>query len=193
MHRVVCTFFAFLLLEGSSCCAGSLANAPVVFKSGNWSVLRSTDAMTDKASCTGIYKDQVGIQLANDSLFISMQGGIQSVTLRFDDQPPERLRLGTEMEKELRSVRITGDEFRKLLGSSRLRVQVLTLLRGIEDRDLDLIGISEALANIRQGCPGAPQGSAASEKPSLCSDKIQKRLREKGMSPTDIQYVCSPY
>jgi hypothetical protein len=192
MNRVVCIFFAFLLLGGSRGYAGSLANAPIVFRSGNWAVLRSTNSMTDKTSCTGIYKDQAGIQLANDSLFITIQGGIQTVTLRFDDQPPERLRLGTEMEKEIRSVHITGDEFRKLLGSNRLRVQVLTLLRGIEDRDMDLIGLSETLSNIRQGCPGAPQGSAASEKPSLCSDKIQKRLREKGMSPADIQYICSP-
>jgi hypothetical protein len=148
--------------------------------------------MTDKVSCTGIYKDQLGIQLTGEKLYVTTRGGIEGTTLRFDDQPPERMRLGTKMEKQVNAVEISGDEFRKLLGSNRLRMEVLTLIRGIENWDLDLTGISDAVNNIRQGCPGEAQGRPGDRVPGLCSEKVIKRLSEKGMSAQDIEYVCSP-
>lgn len=183
-------FAVLVLFPGSS--LGALATEPVVFKSGNWSVRRGTDPMTDKVSCTGIYKDQLGIQLSREELYVTIRGGIEGVTLRFDDQPAERMRLARKVEKQVSAVEISGDEFRKLLGSNRLRIEVLTLVRGIQNLDLDLTGISDAVNNIRQGCPDVLRGSSGDPLPGLCSEKVIQRLKEKGMSAKDIEYVCSP-
>jgi hypothetical protein len=178
------------------CLAGaawaSLADAPIVFKAGNWSVLRDVDVMTDKTSCTGIYKEERSIQLTDDTLYIIVKGGLRSVTLRFGDQPAEPLRLATDMEEKVGAIEISGNDFTKLLGSARLRVQSMTLVRGLANLDLDLAGLSAAVENIRQGCPGEPlSNTAATSKPSLCSDLVVRRLEEKGVAPDIVKYVCT--
>jgi hypothetical protein len=181
-----------LLLCLAGAASASLADAPTVFKAGNWSVLRDVDVMTDKTSCTGIYKEDPSIQLTADTLYIRVRGGLKSVTLRFGDQPAERLRLATEMEEKVDAIEISGNDFTKLLGSARLRVQSMTLVRGITNFDLDLAGLSAAVENIRQGCPGEPLTNAAViSKPSLCSDLVVRRLEEKGVTPEVIKYVCT--
>ena len=112
--------------------AANLGDAKVAFSSGNWKVLRSTDPMTDTANCTGIYKDSYSVQLASDALFIRMQNGIRSVTLRFGAKPAHAMRLATGMEQRLYSVRISGSDFAELIDSERLRYEVLTLVSGGE-------------------------------------------------------------
>jgi hypothetical protein len=149
--------------------------------------------MSDKTSCTGIHKGDRTIQLTGDTLFISVQGGIESITLRFGDEPPERMRLATDIEKKVRALSITGNEFRKLLGSRRLRVQVLTMVQGIAMFDLDLSGIEDAVGSIRSGCPGEPVGDGQStgSAASLCGDQVIARLKERGVSEADVSYACT--
>lgn len=170
----------------------NLATAPVVFTSGSWSVVRTIDAMSDKTDCTGIYKGDRSIQLTDDTLFISVAGGLEGITVRYGEQPAERLRLATDIEKRIRAVSISGNGFQKLLGSERLRVQVSTMVRGIKTFDLDLSGLNAAVDNIRAGCPGdemVESGSSGSD--SLCGDRVIARLQERGVPEEDISYACS--
>ncbi len=144
----------FALLAVSSISASAnLAEDKKVFSSGNWAVLRGVDAMTDKVTCTGIYKKDYAKQLVADRLFVSVRGGISSVTLRFDDEPAQSLRLATDTEKNINSVIINDAHFDALIRSSRLRMQVLTLVSGVQNIDLDLKGIADAVENIRADCP----------------------------------------
>lgn len=179
------------LLIFSSIANAGLADAPIVFKSGEWSVHKNTDVMTDKVSCTGIYKSEYGIQLTEDKLFISVRGGLKGITLRFGNQPAEGLRLASEMEKQVDAIMIQNNDFTKALGSSRLRAQVLTVLGNMRNYDIDLNGISAAVKNIRSGCPGKPVKKTLSKKPSLCSDTVLKRLRNKKVNANIIKYACS--
>lgn len=183
---------AFAMAAISSTAIANLATAPTVFSSGEWSVVRTVDTMSDKTSCTGIYKGDRSIQLTREALYISVQGGIESITLRFGEQAAERLRLPTDIEKKVRAVSISGNSFQKLLGSDRLRVQVLTLVRGIATFDLDLSGIDAAVENIQNGCPGEPTGDSDKSSPtSLCGDRVIARLKERGVSEDDIAHACS--
>lgn len=179
--------------------AASLKDAKTAFKSGNWKVLRSTDAMTDNTTCTGIYKDNYSIQLVKDSLYVTVRGGIQSVTLRFGENPPREVRLAEEMEKDIGTVIISGSDFSDLLKNNRLRVQVLTLVRGVEDVDLDTTGIQAAVENIQSGCPLQPEPpkvqtvaapiSVAALEP-ICSGVLIARMKAARVKDAQIKIIC---
>lgn len=179
-----------------------LKDATKVFTAGNWTVLRDVDKMTDKVSCTGIYKNDFGKQLAQDGLYISIRGGISSVTLRFDDSPARGMRLPTQIEKDVRAVMLEGSEFDAAIASSRLRGQVLTLVSGLQEFDLDLTGIAEASANIKSGCPlpiAAPEATGAPALPptenpvvpALCSQELLDRLQAAKVTKSQIQKICN--
>jgi len=190
MKSKICCVIGALLFAGTS--YANLQSAKPVFKRGNWTVLRDTNPMTDKTDCTGIYKDDLGVQLTSKELYLTIRGGPESVTLRFDDQAPESMRLATDIEKKIDAISISGPQFFKLLGSQRLRMEVMTLVRGISNIDLDVTGIVEAAGNISQGCPDdALQDSPAASKPTLCSDVVLKRLREKKIDESIVSYACS--
>jgi len=142
-----------ILLSPSYGLAQSLKDAPVVFRSGNWKVIRTVDPMKDTTTCTGIYKDDYRVQLTDGKLFIGIQGGIETVTLRFGEKPAQDLRLAKDMEKKIRSVIITDSEFSELSGSERLLYQVSTLVGSSKTNEIKLAGFEEALANIQSGCP----------------------------------------
>ena len=168
-----------------------LSSEPIVFKSGNWSVHRSTDAMTDEITCTGVYKDNYGIQLNDDTLYIQVRGGVRGVKLRFGEQPPEELRLPNDMEKKIGVIMIQDNDFTKLLASNRLRAEAITVLDSVNDYDIDLTGITDALKNIHSGCSGQPLSESLPKMPSLCGDKVIQRLRAKKVSNEIIEYACS--
>ena len=174
--------------------AQGLKDAKPTLKTGNWTVLRSVDTMTDKVSCTGIYKANIGVQLARDRLFVKIAGGIQSVTLRFGEDPPQGLRLPQDMEKKVNSVIIEGNEFRQALETARLRVQVLTLVRGVATEDLDTTGIQAAAEHIQAGCPqeadGASGAKPAGVTDSSCPEALVARLRAAGVTVQQIATAC---
>ena len=157
MNKFTTCFFAAaisaMFLAPVQAGAQSLKDAKKTFQSGGWSVLRSVDQMTDKATCTGIYKADYGIQLTPAKLFLNVSGGIQTVTLRFDDSPANQMRLATSLEKEIRAVILDDNEFTQALASKRIRYQVLTLVRGVATGDIDLTGAMEAQRHITDGCP----------------------------------------
>lgn len=177
--------------------AQSLADAPVVFTRGDWKVLRTTNQMTDEAGCTGVYRNDYAIQLAKDSLFIRVSGGVQAVTLRFGDEPADKLRLATRLEKEVRAVEISGSDFERLSTAPRLRYQVSTLVRGLQEGAIDLTHFPEVLQNIRAGCPLPPGAGASASTPAssapqagACSDEVREKMKGQGLSEQQIGAIC---
>jgi hypothetical protein len=194
------TYVILLALNCSTVYAG-LNDAQVAFKSGNWKVLRSLDSMNDTVTCTGIYKENNGVQLTKDSLYVSVKGGLESVTLRFDDKPAQSMRLAEKMEKEVRAIIITGTDFSELSESSRLRIQALTLVRGVVNEDFNLTGIKDALESIRTSCPVQVNSTSENlEKTSspvsesspqpVCSDTIISRMKAQGLKEKQIRAIC---
>lgn len=174
--------------------AADLKTSPIVYKSGSWSVLRSVDTMTDEVSCTGIYKDDRSIRLTRDALHITVQGGIESITLRFGEEPPEKARLASDTERRTRAISIAEKDFSRLLDYPRLRVQVITLVRGTANFDIDLAGVDGAVQNILDDCPIPRQDAEPGEggiNLGMCSERVVARLKERGVDFDDIAFACS--
>lgn len=193
MRSLAYALIMFLFISPAD--AQSLKDATVTFSKGNWKVLRSVDLMTDRTSCTGIYDNDYGVQLTPDTLYVSVSGGIESVLLRFDDQPPARMRLATDMEKKIRSVIISGGFFSQLSTANRLRYQTSTMVSGIKTGEIDLTDFSAALSNIQQGCPST--GTQASDSKSVptsaggtCSVELISKMKQQGLAPEKILAIC---
>lgn len=180
--------------------AQSLKDAPMTLKVGNWSVFRSVDTMTDKVSCTGIYKSNYGVQLTPNTLYVKILGGIQSVTLRFGEDSAQPMRLPQKLEKDVNTVIIDGREFTQVLESNRIRLQVLTLVRGVATEDLDTTGIQTAIDHIRIGCPVSSSATTPSPIAALvpvvleteirCSEQLVGRLKAAGVTEKQINASC---
>lgn len=114
-------------------------------KKGNWTIMRSLDAMTDKQSCVAIYKDDPTIQLTDDSFAIGMRGkgGVSSYYLRINDQPAQGLSLASRLEKDVSAMLIEGARFQEIAQANRVRVRVLTILSTTTDFDIDMAGFAE--------------------------------------------------
>jgi hypothetical protein len=205
--KYAATVLSILMLIAASngASAQSLKDSPTTLKVGSWSVLRSVDSMTDKVSCTGIYKSNYGIQLTPKALYVKVAGGIQSVTLRFNEEPPLAMRLPQKMEKDVGTVIIDGREFSQAVESSRIRLQALTLVRGLASEDLDTTGIKAAFEHIRAGCPvpepvvaappaaasiSAPDAKPAVAEEKACSEQLQARLKAEGVTDKQIKAAC---
>ena len=191
--RIRCGLVLLACLTASALMA-DLRNGKEVFKSGNWTVLRDQDPMSDKVVCTGIYQGDFKFQLTEHDFYVRILGGVQSVRLRFDDEPAQALRLASEMEKKINAVDIKGADFERVLTAKRLRMQVGTLIRGLNEIDLDLIGLREAHENISGGCPdtGAVAQPKAAVPVGLCPRKVMERLKARGLSTQAIDEICRP-
>ena len=165
MRKITKTLLVSALIGCSNIAIADLSKQPTVYKSGQWEVRKSVDAMTDKVTCTGIYGKGYRYQLNNDSLFIGVKGGPRSVTLRYGTNAAERLRLASDMETKINYIILKGGEFRKLSTVNRLRLESLTYVRGIVSADIDLKGMNEALAFIKAGCKASPSVSPPQNKP----------------------------
>jgi len=192
-------FFSLLLvfigIPPTGLYAQGLESATVALKAGNWKVLRTIDPMKDTVRCTGIYKDNYGIQLSEDTLFVSVKGGLESITIRFDNKPALPLRLPSKIEKKIRSIIISGHDFSEATESNRLRIQASTLVSGIASEDLKLIGIKDAVESIKVGCPIQAEKSsptAVSDTPSTptCTDVLISRMKQQGLKENQIIAIC---
>lgn len=187
---------AIVALAGLSTSASAdLKTATVAFTSGNWKVLRDKDTMTDKIDCTGIYRDEYGVQLTAETLYVKVSGGLESVTVRFGDEQARPLRLPTETEKKIRAIMLTGTDLDQLQAVTRLRYQASTLVSGIKTGDLDLTGFTQALESIKAGCPlqtPAPVAEKTSDalNGSMCNVMLIARMRKQGIKDGQITAIC---
>ena len=176
-----------------------LGSAVKAGRYGKWTVLRDIDKMTDKVSCTGVQGDKYEIQLSSDTLFARVSGGVESVTLRFDQKPAQRMRLAKEMEKKVRAVIIDGSEFSEALDSNRILMEIGTLVSGIKTIEIDSTGIKEAVKFIADGCPlqqgsnlevQAPAESSKTSAPEICTPELKNRMKLAGIKPSQIAKAC---
>lgn len=143
--RLLVVTMLYLTLPSLNAFAGDLKDAPVISKSGSWSVRQSTDLMSDKKTCVAFYKDSFYIQVTENNFSVSLygRGGVQGYTYRVDDAAPTKMRVATDIEKKVSAAYLAGSEFRQLLSSRRFRIQVLTMLPSLVEEDIDLRGLSE--------------------------------------------------
>lgn len=171
--------------------AQSLASSPVIFRSGAWEVHRSTDPMTDATVCTGIYKNNFGVQLGENMLTIAVPDGVKNVQLRFEDADPQPSRAATHSEFKNNRVEITDGDFHALIDSSRLRYQVTTAANSVVTGDIDLGGVFQVHDNVRAGCAGNPIVSANAPVHDECTPALRDRMSHKGIAAQDIEEICS--
>ena len=135
-----------VVVSGTSAQSANLAQAPVIAKYGKWSVRRELDPMTDKANCIALYENRFDVQVTEEDCYISEsgKGGVQSITLRFDDQPPEEMQLASDTEQTVGAIGIHSSDFQKLLIANRLRYQILRVVDGLDNGELDLNGLAAA-------------------------------------------------
>jgi hypothetical protein len=187
---------AVLVLTCNAAGAQAITDGVRAFQSGDWTVYRSKGQMTDKTTCTGIYRGDPSYQISERTLYINVPGVIESVILRFGEEPAEPFRLATSMEKRIRAVSIAGGELDRLLATPRLRLQVGTLVSGIKTYDINLKGLPEALENIRAGCPGeagaSSSGQAAREASptNSCDSALLGRMLANGVTQRQINAIC---
>jgi hypothetical protein len=138
----------------------ALPKPPKKFSSHAWVMDESTNAMTDKKECTALYKNEWTIQGTENNLYVSLKGrgGVSSYTVRIDDEPAKSMQLATQSEKGMSTI-ILQPYFESLYNATRLRIQVLTLLRGIVNEDIDMTGFKDAVDYIRNSC--SPENKAA--------------------------------
>ncbi len=139
------SILASSLVLASSPAKADLNKAPIIAKSGNWSVRRGTDLMTDKKSCVALYQQRFDIQVNEGDFWFDVRGkgGVQGFTYRIDDEASSKMQIPTEIEKNIGAAHIEGSEFAHLLSAKRLRMQVLTILDSLIEADIDLKGLSE--------------------------------------------------
>ena len=111
---------------------------------GNWTILRSTDSMTDKISCMAALKKGAEVQLVSNVMFVGVSGGPRSFLFRIDDKPSSDTILVDAISARIGAIRLNGSIFDDISKGKRLRLQVLTA-REVANMDLNIEGISEAL------------------------------------------------
>lgn len=187
MNRVM---FLMALVSATLVAHAGLEDAPTVFQLGKWKVLRNVDSMTDKASCTGIYDENYGVQLSKNALYLKPQGGVQGFSLRFGNSPANSMSRASDMERQLGVVVIDKKNFNRLLRSNRLRAEVLTFSGDLLGFDFDLRGINESLDYVRNRCAAEPASALAPQEASTCPDELRSKIRTAKLSAAQIAAVC---
>jgi invasion protein IalB len=118
-----------------------LREAEVLKQHGEWTIVRSKDAVTEEVSCTAVHKKGGRIQLGNDGLYLNFKGngaGVDSYRLSYDDKPAVGIRLTAPLDQ------IALKDMGKLKSAKRVKVYVQTVVRDNVEVDLDLKGLREA-------------------------------------------------
>jgi hypothetical protein len=121
-----------------------------------WQLHRRNDPMTDKPQCFLAPVGKGYAQFTTDAFYISYKGrgGVQGYNYRLDDRPVAKFQIATEMERKLDVIEFSDDAFKSVLGASRLRLEVLTVLREVSYDDFALVGMRGLFAKMSRECPG---------------------------------------
>ena len=188
--RCACLFVPFL--AGSGAAAESLAESPIILRSGSWDVHRSQDPMSDATVCTGVYNGRFEIQLGENSLTIAMPDRIRDVRLRFDEDRAQPARAATRSEIHNNRIEIDASDFATALNAHRLRYAATTFGGPSIDGDIDLSGIYVAHGNIRAGCAGNPivMSMPPAPAPDKCTPELRQRMADNGIPAANIDQIC---
>ena len=105
--------------------------------------------MTDKVTCTGIWRDEYRVQLNAEAFYINRkgQGGVDAYHVRIDDAPAKEMVLATRTERDISAIMLKN--IAELVRAKRLRVSGISILQSAIELYLDIADIAEAHAAIR--------------------------------------------
>lgn len=141
----------------------------------NWSLVVSTDRMTDKKICTIHYLKDKNIWYSDrDILYIdyTKRGGVAGYQYRVDNRPPADYKLTTRGNNDAVKISVW---YRNFLDGSVLKINGQTVLKDQIILDIDLKGLKEErekmskeceLMNISYQTPGDPYGRNPEAAPS---------------------------
>jgi hypothetical protein len=177
---IVCVTTAF---------AQSLQDSPVIFRSGQWDVHRTRDAMSDATLCTAVPHDNFAIQLTDGMLTIALSDGVKQVQLRFDSADAQPARRATPSEFQNGRIEITGADYAQVLDAKRLRYEASTVSNGAVSGDINLDGVFLAHGNVAAGCAGNPISTRTTA--DTCLPAMREKMKQKGIVARDIDDICS--
>lgn len=121
---------------------------------GGWQLEKSKDQMTDRVSCMVYPTGRRYIQISYGDLYISYsgRGGVQGFQYRVDERPASTMQLPTRIEQQIGTIHISGGAFKEVLSGNRLRVETLTMVSGIKNEDINLVGLREKYNEMLQQC-----------------------------------------
>lgn len=169
-----------------------------VHRDGDWYVVRSVQRGTGQAICTGFHMGHAGLQLSKDSLIIRTPGDLQSIGLRYGDEPAPAARPPSAAEKQIGAVMIAGPEFEKLRRSQTLGLDIQTSQEHAKHM-LKLNGIEGVLKNIEAGCPTPKAVERADRRAQQVRERVQRercepanvrKMRERGVPELRIRAMC---
>ena len=136
--------------------AKTIQEMEVVATRGIWELRHVKDEFTDEKSCVIVVIANYDIRVSTSRLFInySTHGGAQGYQFRIDDGPVSGMQLPSEVDRRMGVIELEGRTFDKLLRAKRLRVQTLTLISGLENADINLVGLAELYLDMQKLCPG---------------------------------------
>jgi hypothetical protein len=148
MKKLIAAFCLAFSLAGLAA-----AESKTVFSEGVWYVSKHQDPMTDKTICLAIFKDSRYVFASQGTLniMVSGRGGVKAYEFRVDDQPAERLRGASGLERTAGSVMLRND-IDKIVNAQRVRVQIITVLDTIVFEDINLSGFKAAINFIQSEC-----------------------------------------
>lgn len=129
--------FAFVLTAALG--AVHAAAPPVVAKVQDWTIVKTTDAMSDRTACSALYDRDHNIMLRADMLLVWMKGrgGVKAYQFRYDKEPPSLL--ADRMPTDSPDFWWTGD-LEKVFASTKLLVRIQPVIGNIVDLDINLRG-----------------------------------------------------
>lgn len=121
-----------------------------VYQAGAWQVMQTQDPMTDKIGCTGIYNGDWTVQANQNVMYVSLsgRGGVRAYTLRIGDEPADKMKLASQIEKKISAV-ILDRDFERILAAKRVMVQTYTILDTVVLDDVSLDGFQGAINYMR--------------------------------------------
>ncbi len=147
---VIC--ISFCGCRSSSISAANLAHAkplgPVISSVEGWDIHKGEDSFEGTVTCTATSKEYgAQVQISSDgTLFINMRGhgGVQMSRVRYNDSGPHRWNLHGYF-KPYKSFDIFSLAPSKWQNDSRVRIQILTLLKDTVNFDLSVPEAKSAL------------------------------------------------
>lgn len=128
-----------------ACAIGSLHAAPHIAKVADWTIIKTTDPMSDVTSCVALYDQNNNVRMRAQMLSIWMKGrgGVEAYQVRYDKEPPSIF--ADRMPSDSADYWWTGD-MNRVLESSKLLVRIKPIIGSIVDQEINLRGAKAAHA-----------------------------------------------
>jgi hypothetical protein len=116
----------------------------------NWEVIRTILPRPDKVDCEVRHTIDSKVRMGRERIHVDFERSVEpkEIEIQFDDQPIHA-RSATVAERGIGTLILKDEEFKKVKGSTRLRISIRIANRIISSHDIDLHGHLEALEALR--------------------------------------------